>query len=58
MGLGERMYLVKFFQGGADTQGACHLGIGHTRQNIWQLAFELREVEVAVRVDEHTVIQF
>ena len=33
-------------------------GIGHARQNIGQLAFKLGEIEVAVGVDEHTVIQF
>ncbi len=48
MGLGERMHLVELFQGGADTQGARYLGIGHARQNIGQLAFKLGEIEVAV----------
>ena len=52
------MHLVELFQGGADTQGARYFGIGHARQNIGQLAFKLGEIEVAVGVDEHTVIQF
>ena len=55
MRLGERTDLGEFFQFDPDTQCMAYPVLGHVSKHLGQLAGEVREIDMAVRVDEHAV---
>jgi len=55
MGLGERDDLGQLFQFNADAQGMGDMVLLHEAEYLGQFACQVREIDMAVRVDIHAV---